>query len=265
MPATAREEMSAPAQMGPLARLGNIFFAPGEVFEDVRRSPRDWWLPLVVLLVVTTAIQFVIQNRFDLTPAKVADAAMEAQLERQGKTIDDFSDEQKAQIEKQKSVSETFIRFGPIVGGVWYLIFFAAGAGLYMLGLMLFQARTTYFRALSVVTYSNFATGVVQALLNLILAFAHSPDDFDLKSFLVKRGFLTASPAAFVSVTDHPVLYTFFTYFDLFSLGYLVLAVIGLSLVCVKKVKTSTAAIVVVVPYVLWMLVTLVFVSLTAR
>ena len=39
---SVKDELTEPAQMSSFSRLGNVFFSPGEVFADVRRSPRDW-------------------------------------------------------------------------------------------------------------------------------------------------------------------------------------------------------------------------------
>ena len=93
---------------------------------------------------------------------------------------------------------------------------------------------------LSVVAYSFFASGVVQSLLQLLLAFLRSPDDVDPKSFLLNKGsILAASPAAFVSADDNPVLFTALSYFDVFSIWYLVLVTIGIAMVLVIALRTG--------------------------
>lgn len=37
-----------PPRMSPFARYVNVLFSPGPVFEDIRRNPTGWWLPIVV-------------------------------------------------------------------------------------------------------------------------------------------------------------------------------------------------------------------------
>src|SRR5262245_47407697 len=143
--ASASDEMSAPAQMGPLARLGNVVFSPGEVFEDVRRSPRDWWLPMVVLVLITAATTFVIKERLNFTPEALAQAATEMQLERQGKTEKDLTDQEKAQVETGKKVSTFIYRFLPAIAVVTTPIFFGIASLVYWLLLLIVQAKTTYF------------------------------------------------------------------------------------------------------------------------
>lgn len=248
-------EPSEPAQMSPMSRLVNIFFSPGEVFEDVRRSARDWWLPMVIYLLIATGVGYVVQLRLNLTPERVAAAAVDLQLEREGRTRKDLTPEVRAQYEQGEKFQAMMMRYAPILAAVMVPIAFAVGAGIYMLLAMIFGARPNFFRMLSVVAYSFFASGVVQSLLQLLLAFLRSPDDVDPKSFLLNKGsILAASPAAFVSADDNPVLFTALSYFDVFSIWYLVLVTIGIAMVS-KKIKMGSAALIAFGPYVLWAIV----------
>ncbi len=255
-PPVARDaaEPSEPARMSPMSRLVNIFFSPGEVFEDVRRSARDWWLPTLVYLLIATGAGYVVQSRLNLTPERIAAAAVDLQLEREGKTRKDLTPEVRAQYEQGEQFQATFFRYAPALVFVMVPVAFAVGAGIYMLLAMIFGARPTFFRMLSVVAYSYFASGVVQSLLQLLLAFLRSPDDVDPKSFILNKGILAASPAALVSADDNPVLFTALSYFDLFSVWYLVLVTIGLASVS-KKLTTTSAALIAFGPYVLWAIV----------
>jgi ABC-type dipeptide/oligopeptide/nickel transport system ATPase subunit len=251
---SAASEMSEPRRMSPLARLANIFFSPGEVFEDVRRAPGDWWLPLVVGIVIAVGVGFAVQSRLGMTPEKMADAAIEAGLKQRGKTMKDLTPDEQNAIGGQRKFTEFMIRYGPALAVPFSVIYVAIGAGLYMLLLLLVQARTTFARALSVITYSSFASGIVQSLLALAGGMLRNPEDVDAGDYVMKRGQLVAtSPAFFVSMDQHPVLATFLSYFDVFSIWYLVLATIGLSLVTQKRLKIGTAAMIVVSPYLLWM------------
>jgi hypothetical protein len=76
---------------------------------------------------------------------------------------------------------------------------------------------------------------------------------------------IQASPAAFVSVSANPVLFTLLGWFDVFSIWFLVLAVIGMSIVCVKKLKTGTAMMIVIGPYILFMLINVGFTAMISK
>lgn len=262
---TVADEMSAPPQMSPIARLGNIFFSPGEVFEDVRRSPRDWWLPIVVLLVIGTAVSFVSQSRLHLTPETLASAAVDAGLEQQGKTRKDLSDQERQAVEGQEKVMAIFFRFGPLFGIVAVPLFFAAITGIYYLILLIAQAKTTFFRLLCVVSYAYFAPNVLKALLQGVFALVKSPDDVDPQAFIQTGGFLTTSLSFLVSMKAHPVLWTLLSWIDVFSIGFLVLLAIGFSHVTLKRMKTGTAFLYAATPYLICMLIATGFRALTAH
>lgn len=259
------DEMSAPAQMGPLARVGNVFFSPGEVFEDVRRSPRDWWLPLVLFIVVATAVGYVAQKRLDFTPEAMANAAIEGALEQQGKTMKDLSDQERQGVEAQKKGMMFFFKLGPVITVVFVLILIGLATLTYWVLLLIAQSKTTFFRVLSVVSYAYFVPNVLKAILQGVYAFLTNPDNIDIKTVMQTGGFITASPAAFVSIKDHPVLWTFLSYFDVFSIWFLALLAIGFTAITVKRMKIGTATIVAAAPYVVVMLIACGFKLLTAR
>jgi hypothetical protein len=248
---TVKDELAAPPQMGPMARLGNVFFSPGEVFEDVRRSPRDWWLPVVVLLVVSTAVGYFMQYRLDFTPERLAAAAIDSGLEQQGKTRKDLTEAERGGVETQEKIMTTMIRLGPITGVVFLTIFFGLVAAVYYVLLLIFQAKTTFFRVLAVVAYAYFVPNVLKAVLQGIFALLKDPSDVDPGAYMLTGGLITASPAAFVSATESPALWTLLSYADVFSVWFLVLLGIGFAAITVKRMKLGTALLVAFLPYVI--------------
>ena len=247
-------EPSEPARMGPMSRIANIFFSPGEVFEDVRRSARDWWLPMLLLLVIGTASGYVLQYKLDLTPERLAAAAVDSQLEQQGKTRKDLPPDQQEALKQQQQGTELFFRFGAIVALVFVPIFFFAMGGVYFVMTLVAQMKTTFFRILSVVAYAYFVPNVIKAVLQAMLAFLMNPDNVDPAAYLQAGGIITASPAALVSFKESPVLFTMLSYFDVFTIWFLVLVAIGLTLVGAKKMKMGTALLIAFAPYVVVMI-----------
>jgi len=264
-PASAADEMAAPPEMSAFARLGNVFFAPGDVFEDVRRSPRGWWLPIILLLVIATGVGFVAQQRLGLTPEVLASAAVDAGLQQQGKTRKDLSDAERDGVAAQEKFFTTIFRFGPVIGIVWFPIFFGIMAGIYYLILLIFQAKTTFFRVLSVVVFAYFVPNVLKALLQGVFALVKNPDDVDPQAFMQSGGLLTTSLSFLTSMKDHPVLWTFLSWVDVFSIGFLVLLAIGFSHITLKRMKVGPAFMAAAAPYVIMMLVATGFRLLTAR
>ncbi len=55
-----------PARMGPMARFFNVFLSPGAVFEDNRRNPAGWWVPVIILVLVTAVFTTMYVAKYDL-------------------------------------------------------------------------------------------------------------------------------------------------------------------------------------------------------
>ncbi len=264
-PKSAADEMSAPPQMSAFARLGNIFFSPGEVFEDVRRSPRDWWLPVILLVILSSASGYLLQWKLQLTPEVLAAAAVDAGLEQQGKTRKDLSDDQKQGVAVQEKFTAAIFRFGPIFGIVFSVIFFGIASLVYWVIMMVMQAKTTFFRVLSVVTYAFFAPNAIKALLQIVYTFLVNPDNVDPKGFIANGSLLTTSLAFLTSAKDHPVLWTLLSWVDVFSLWFIALTAIGLGIVALKRKGFSAALAIAAPPYLLMWLIAVGFKLLTAR
>jgi hypothetical protein len=259
------DELSAPPQMSVMARLGNIFFGPGDVFEDVRRSPRGWWLPIIVLLLLSSGSGFLLQYKLNLTPETLAAAAVDAQLEQQGKTRKDLSDQEKAQVEGQEKFTALFFKFGPIVGVVFFAVFFAVVSLIYWLILMIAQAKTTFLRVLSVVAFSYFAPNLIKLLLQVVYTFLVNPENVDPKAFMQSGSLLTTSLAFLVSAKEHAALWTFLNWIDVFSIWFLVLLGIGFGAISLKRKKFGSTFPLAVAPYALVMLLSVGFRLLLSR
>jgi hypothetical protein len=52
--------------MGPMARFFNVFLSPGAVFEDNRRNPAGWWVPVIILVLVTAVFTTMYVAKYDL-------------------------------------------------------------------------------------------------------------------------------------------------------------------------------------------------------
>lgn len=253
VPQKLADELREPAQMNPIARLGTLLVSPGEVFEDIRRSPRDWYLPILVLIFISIGVGYFVQAKLNLTPDRMATAAIDMGLEQQGKSRADFTGDQAQQLQQQETVTKYIFQFAPILAFVFLPIGFAIVSAMYFGLTLVVQGKTTYFRLLSVVCYSYCLPNVVKALLQIPLAVMKSADDIDVIGYLQKSGLIQASPAAFVSPTKNAALYTLLSFVDVFSIWFLILATIGVATVCKKKLSMGSAAVVVFVPYLILM------------
>jgi hypothetical protein len=262
---TTREILTEPAQMNPVSRLVNAVFSPGEMFTDVRRSPRDWFVPILLFVIVASVAGYVAQARFNLTPEIMAAAVVDVGLEQQGKTRKDLTEQEKQGVEMQEKITAFMYQVAPVTAAVVIVITVFVIGGLYRVLTPLLQGRTTFFRCISVAAYAYSIPQSIKWFLHIVLSFIKSPDSVDPVGYIQGGGLIHASPAAFFSAKANPVLFTALSWFDLFSIWFLVLAVIGLSTVCVKKLKPGSAALIVVGPYVLIMLLSIGIAAMFAK
>jgi hypothetical protein len=253
-PQSIREQLTEPPKMSPFARLFNIFFSPGEVFEDVRRSPRDWWLPVVVLSALVMGTTFFVQSRLGMTPEVLGKAAIDLTLKKQNKTRKDLSPQEKDQFEKVEKVQAVMQQFIPFFIPVGFLLMFAIGAGFYRLLALIVGFETTYFRLFSVMAYSYFAPITLKCILSVLVALGRKPGDIDPEVYLMTRDVVAAGPAAFISQTEHPALRALASNFDVFNIWVAVLIAIGLAAAS-RKLSIGTASMIVGGIFLFWMVV----------
>jgi Yip1 domain len=137
------------------------------------------------------------------------------------------------QSEEQKEMG---VRIGKIAGmvipPVAVPIMIAAGAALYLLGVMAFGGSMRYMQALSVWTYSSLPPTLLGIIVGILVLFLKSAETIDPEHLLV------TNPGAFMNAQESPVLAAFFSQFDLLRFYGMFLAAIGLR----KMAKLSSGS-----------------------
>jgi hypothetical protein len=131
-------------------------------------------------------------------------------------------------------------------------IILAAGAGLYLLGAMLMGKKLSYKQGLAVWAYSSMPPMLLAMLLNIVLLFLKSPDDYDIVR-ASRRGLVQANLGLFVDLKASPVLGTVLSSIDLFAFYGLFLAALGLRKV--GKMSSGTAWTIVITIWVIGIIV----------
>ena len=207
-----------PAQMSEIATLGNIFFEPGNTFEDLRRKPR---FILATLLIIAFAMTFQILFLDKMGGERVKRAVVEQ--------IDKSSQAQSLSPEdKQQRVDMTmkFQGFAKYVIPVFIIIFFLIGGLLYWGGSSAMGGSMTFLGALSVWVYSSFPPLFISTIANVIILFLKSADDIDITEG--QRGLVHANLGFLLDGKSMPVLTTIVSLFDVFAIWSVILAAIGL-------------------------------------
>jgi hypothetical protein len=197
--------------------LTGIFFEPGRVFESFRARPR-----FLVAAIITAVLVCIFT--IALFQRAGYENMMRAAIEN-SRQADQMTPEQ-----KDKAIA---MYSNPAVKAINYLsplivitMIFAAGAALYMLGVMLMGRSLSYAQALSVWTYSSFPPAVLSILVSFILLFLKSQED--LETIQPGRSLAQANLGILVDPKASPVLAAALGSFDVFVFYGLFLAALGL-------------------------------------
>lgn len=197
--------------------LTNIFFEPGRTFEGLRERPR-FLVATLILTFIFTAFNFLFIQKVGY------ENIVRTRIESSPRTADMPADQKERIIQQQSSpLVKSISYFAPLIG---FLVFFAAGAGLYLLGAMALGGAMNYKQSLAVYAYSSFPPFILSMLANFILLFIKSAEDIDIINS--QNGLVHANPSFLVTRIDHPALSALLGAFDLFSFYGLFLAALGL-------------------------------------
>jgi Yip1-like protein len=195
-------EMSTPAT------LTNVFFEPSRVFEALRSRPR-FLIAGIILLVLTIVVTAVLFMRVDMGEL------IRAQMDKSSRSAQ--------QTEQQKELG---VKIGKAVFAVGVPasvpVIIAAGAALYLLGVMAFGGVITYKQALSVWVYSSLPPAVLRTIVAVLVLFLKTPESIDPEHLLV------TNPGAFMQPESAPVLTALLSQFDVLRFYGLFLAAVGL-------------------------------------
>lgn len=217
-------EMSTPET------LTGIFFEPGRVFEALRSRPR-FLIAGIILVLLTIGVTAVLFQRVDM-----------------GEFIRQEMDRSPRNAEMPPQQKEMAVKFGKIVAGVIVPVFvvieIAAGAALYLLGVLAFGGSIGYKQSLAVWVYSSLPPAVLGTIVAVLVLFLKAPDTIDPRHLLV------TNPGAFMNPEASPALTALLSQFDLLRFYGMFLAAIGLRKVA--KISSGSAWAIVILLWLIW-------------
>lgn len=226
-PPNETNKTQEPPKMSEVATLGNIFFEPGNTFEDLRRKPRFIMAGLIIIFAVSLFQALFIQK---VGFENLVRSRIEASPQTESMAKDD-----KDKIIKQQS--------SPIFKGISYaivpvasIIVFLLGGLIYWLGANAMGGSAKFLQGVSVWVYSSFAPSLIFVLLNVIVLLIKSADEIDLTSG--QGGLAPTNPVFFVDGKSQPVLTALLGGIDILAIYGWFLAAIGLQ----KVAKISSGA-----------------------
>ena len=227
-----------PARLGPFARLTNTLLSPGETFEDVNRKP-TWIAPMIIAIVTVVASTFFFQWRVNPDWDSIMRNQTKKRMERSNQSLTD------EQMEQQIKIGKVIAKFVPLIVAVFTPIVYVVLAGIFALGLMLIQAKTTFKKILSVVAWTSAAVGIVMTVVTMASLMVR--DEESLKSIDPTQGAIIPSNlGAFLSSGTSAVIKSLAGSIDIFTIWTLILLTIGFAAIAgSRKIKTGNTATVV--------------------
>ncbi|PYV34066.1 MAG: hypothetical protein DMG22_07470 [Acidobacteria bacterium] len=208
-----------------LARFTGVFYAPGETFNDIVRSP-DFLAPLVTMTVLSIA----------LTESMLARIGM-ARMIRQ--TLEQSGQAEKMSAEQMQQAIDRGAQIGGIIAhvagvlGVPIFILLVAAVGLLFTNAF-FGAEVRFKTSLAVASYANLisALGIV---MGMAMIFLSDPEHFNAQVPV------PTNAAYFLDPRDvSKVLFAVAKSFDIFTFWLMILLGIGYSEATGRKVKVLT-------------------------
>lgn len=211
------EEVEEP-RMSEASTLVNVFIEPGRTFEDLRRKPR-FIMAAILMALITVAYMVALQQ-------KVGDEGIMRSLQTIANKNSQFQNLPENQKQRSLGIQVTIQKVVAYASPVSTFIFIFVGGLLYWVGMKIMGSEARYLHGVAVFTYSSLPFAAFRRIGDLIVLFLKPADEINYLT--AQRGLIEANPSMFFGSANSPVLTTFLSFFDVFLIWGVVLAVIGL-------------------------------------
>jgi hypothetical protein len=169
-------------------------------------------------------------------------------------------------MQQQLTIGKTIAKFTPIIAAIATPIVYVILAGIFALGMMFIQAKTTFKKILSVVAWSRAAIGVVETVV--MMASLMIRDEESLRSIdpTQASGIVPTNVAAFLPSVTSPAIKSLAGSLDIFTIWTLILFTIGFAAIAgSRKITTRKTATVVLGFWVIYVFLKVVWAAVTGQ
>ncbi len=239
---TGPTDASLPAPEKPgnaFQRLAGVLVAPVETLQSIAARP-TWLVALITVTLIGIATSFIAAPKLDL------ESGMRKQFEKRG----GMSDEQ---IDQTIAVATTMQKFSAAIAAFTTPVSILVIAALFLLFFKVFGGEGGFVQYFAVSVHAWLPQTIKGVLLTAIIAFRDKVPVEQLPVLLKSNlGFLSDPETS-------PMAFAFLSSIDVFTIWTLFLMIVGFAFV--SRMKRSTAAMLVVIP---WLVVILFKVALAA-
>lgn len=221
------------ASLTPWQRVANTFTAPSKTFEDIKRGNQTWWLPFVLMIVLSYIFFAAVSYQIGWT--QVAANATQMNPKSQERMAQLSPDQRAMSMKISQYVIEGSVAASPLL----ILIVGAIVSGV-MMGTInfIFGGKATFQALFAVWMFASLPT-LIKPLLGLIVLFAGmAPESFNLANYA------PTNVGAFFSPQEmNAGLYRLASAIDLTTIWYLILFSMGVATVAGVKKSASYIAV----------------------
>ncbi len=226
-----------PGEPSFLDRAVGVFISPATAFESIVRRP-NFLAPLIIAMAAGIVVTETMLQKIGI------ERIVRRSIEISGKAAQMNPDQMQQAIHQGSSVGSILAHVGGVVGPPIYLLV-VAGVGLLIVN-TIFGASTNFKTSFSVVCYA-YLVSLVGAVLAVVVIFFGDPEQFN------PQNFVPSSVGFFLNPLDTPkALYTIASSYDIFTIWFLFLASLGLSIASAKKVRTISILLVFIGLWTIW-------------
>lgn len=225
-----------PARLGPLSRLSGTLLSPGETFADINRRP-TWLAPMIIAVVTVVASSLFFNWRAHPNWEEITRTQIKKRIEKTNQSIPE------EQMQQQVKIGTTIAKFYPLIGAVFTPIVYLILAGIFALGMMLIQAKTTFKKILSVVSWTFAAIGILGTIVMMASLMVRDEEGLRNIDPTQPSGIVPTNLGVFLASDSSPVIKAIAGSLDIFSIWILVLLSIGFAAIAgSRKITTGKAA-----------------------
>ena len=238
--------------MSAIERLTKIFYAPAEVFQNLRRHPR-WFGAILVMTIFSAGYIVAFKSHIgeetivNFTIEKTKEMSMVANnpqaLEGVEKSRKDTIESEKSSITKVTTFVTEFIKWvflSVIIGLICWLFALAMGG------------KMNFWQAISTAVYAFFPVVVIHRLLSFLLLYLKDP--IDIHPILGQSALVQDNLSFLASPKDNPVLYVLLGAFSLLMFYWVFLLATGMKNAG-ERVSSTTGWSAAITLYVIYILI----------
>lgn len=208
------QEQVSTEPMGELGRLTGVLFDPKPAFADIAARPVRWWVPLLLLSVISVGFILLFSERVGW------ERFFRQQIAQNSRTREMPAEQQQRIINQQAAVTKWV---APIIAPVQFGVLALVVAGAYLFVFNILAGSQLTFRQVFTVTCYSYMPFAVATVLAMGLMYVQAPEEFDLQNPVFSNLGVLFDPV------ESPVLFALTKSLDVFAIWVLLLLATGFS------------------------------------